>query len=37
MKEVKDAEITGKELGNKVVAHFETMMQLVDFLNKAID
>lgn len=37
MSEVKDAELTGKELVNKVVDHFETMMPLVDFLNKAID
>ena len=37
MSEVKDAELTGKELANKVVDHFETMMPLVDFLNKAID
>lgn len=37
MKEVKDAELTGKELANKIVDHFETMMPLVDFLNKAID
>ena len=37
MKEVKDAELIGKELANKVVDHFETMMPLVDFLNKAID
>lgn len=37
MSEVKDAELTGKELVNKVVYHFETMMPLVDFLNKAID
>lgn len=37
MAEVKDAEITGKELANKVVDYFETMMPLVDFLNKAID
>lgn len=37
MTEVKDAELTGKELANKVIDHFETMMPLVDFLNKAID
>ncbi|MCE2848808.1 MAG: DUF2461 domain-containing protein [bacterium] len=37
MKEVKDAELTGKELANKIVDHFETMMPLVDFLNMAID
>ena len=37
MSEVKDAELTGKELANKVVDHFETMKPLVDFLNKAID
>lgn len=37
MKGVKDAELTGKELANKIVDHFETMMPLVDFLNKAID
>ena len=37
MTEVKDAEVTSKELANKVVDHFETMMPLVDFLNKAID
>lgn len=35
--EVKDEELTGKELAKKVVDHFETMMPLVDFLNKAID
>jgi uncharacterized protein (DUF2461 family) len=34
---VKDSEITSKELANKVVDHFETMMPMVDFLNKAID
>ncbi len=37
MTAVKDTEITSKELANKVVDHFETMMPLVDFLNKAID
>lgn len=37
MTPVKDTEITSKELANKVVDHFETMMPLVDFLNKAID
>lgn len=37
MKEQKDAELTSKELANKVVDHFETMKPLVDFLNKAID
>ena len=37
MTEVKDTELASKELANKVVAHFETMMPLVDFLNKAID
>lgn len=37
MSAVKDAELTGKELANKVVDHFETMKPLVDFLNKAID
>jgi uncharacterized protein (TIGR02453 family) len=37
MTAVKDSEITSKELANKVVDHFETMMPLVDFLNKAID
>ena len=37
MSEVKDAELTGKELANKVVDHFETMKPLVDFLNRAID
>ena len=37
MTEVKDSELTSKELANKVVAHFETMMPLVDFLNRAID
>lgn len=37
MAEVKDVELTGKTLANKVVDHFETMMPLVDFLNKAID
>jgi uncharacterized protein (TIGR02453 family) len=37
MTAVKDTELTGKELANKVVDHFETMMPLVDFLNKAID
>ena len=37
MTEVTDAELTSKELVNKVVDHFETMMPLIDFLNKAID
>ncbi len=37
MSAVNDPELTGKELVNKVVDHFETMMPLVDFLNKAID
>ncbi len=37
MKAVKDTEITSKELANKVVDQFETMMPLVDFLNRAID
>ena len=37
MTAVKDTEITSKELANNVVDHFETMMPLVDFLNKAID
>lgn len=37
MSEVKDADLTGKDLTNKVVDHFQTMMPLVDFLNKAID
>ena len=37
MTEVTDAELTSKELANKVVDHFETMMPLIDFLNKAID
>ncbi len=37
MTAVRDNELTGKELANKVVDHFETMMPLVDFLNKAID
>ena len=37
MSAVNDTELTGKELANKVVDHFETMMPLVDFLNKAID
>ena len=37
MTEVKDTELTSKELVNTVVDHFETMMPLVDFLNKAID
>ena len=37
MTTVKDSELTGKELASTVVDHFETMMPLVDFLNKAID
>ena len=37
MTEVTDDELTSKELVNKVVDHFETMMPLIDFLNKAID
>lgn len=37
MTAVRDNELTGKELANKVIDHFETMMPLVDFLNKAID
>jgi len=37
MKQVKDKELTDKQLANKVVDHFETMKPLVDFLNKAID
>ncbi len=37
MTAVDDAELTGTALVNKVVDHFETMMPLVDFLNKAID
>ena len=37
MTEVKDTELTSKELVNTVVDHFETMMPLVDFLNRAID
>jgi uncharacterized protein (TIGR02453 family) len=37
MTAVGDNELTGKELANKVVDHFETMMPLVDFLNRAID
>ena len=37
MTEVNDAELASKELVNKVVDHFETMMPLIDFLNRAID
>jgi uncharacterized protein (DUF2461 family) len=37
MTAVKDSELTSKELVNTVVDHFETMMPLVDFLNRAID
>ena len=37
MTSVKDSELTGKELASLVVDHFETMMPLIDFLNKAID
>jgi uncharacterized protein (TIGR02453 family) len=37
MSAVKDTELTGKGLVNKVVDHFETMMPLIDFLNRAID
>jgi len=37
MSTVKDTELTGKGLVNKVVDHFETMMPLVDFLNRSID
>jgi len=37
MTAVRDSELTGKELANKVVDHFETMKPLVDFLNRAID
>ena len=37
MTEVNDAELASKELVNKVVNHFETMMPLIDFLNRAID
>jgi uncharacterized protein (DUF2461 family) len=37
MTEVNDAELASKELVNKVVDHFETMMPLIDFLNSAID
>ena len=37
MTTVKDSELTGKELASTVVDHVETMMPLVDFLNKAID
>jgi uncharacterized protein (TIGR02453 family) len=37
MTAVKDSELTGKALANKVVDHFESMMPLIDFLNRAID
>lgn len=37
MTAVKDAELTDKGLINKVVDHFETIMPLIEFLNKAID
>jgi uncharacterized protein (TIGR02453 family) len=37
MTTVKDDELTDKGLTDKVVDHFEAMMPLVDFLNKAID
>ena len=37
MTAVDDTELTGKDFSKKVVDHFEAMMPLVDFLNKAID
>lgn len=37
MTSVKDSELTGKELASTVVDHFEAMMPMIDFLNKAID
>lgn len=37
MTEVKDNELTDKGLIEKVVDHFEAMMPLIEFLNKAID
>jgi len=37
MTAVRDNELTGKALTNKIVDHFESMKPLVDFLNRAID